>query len=294
MEIVVTGHKGFIGKNIVKRLNSLGHSVIGLDYPEYDLRTCKIPAADAMIHLAANMGGVGFFTEKQFNPILDNMLMDARVIRHCQKHNMRMFYPSSACAYPLTAMNLGLELDELLLDSPYEPDQMYGFEKLFITKLSDYADFDLRVGVLHTIYGEGQEFQGKRAKFIPQICYKFATQKTIEVWGDGKQTRTFLHIDDAVEMILEVFFSDEYFGPVNISSSREVKISEVVKILSKLSGKNEIKYNESKPVGPVRRAVDMNKFYKHYDSRPLINLEKGIEQVFDYVKSYCDSSSVLS
>jgi len=291
MEIVVTGHKGFIGRNIVKRLRSLSHTVITVNG---DLRTCELPIGDGLIHLAANMGGVGFFTSEQFDPILDNMIMDARVLRHCQENDMRLFYPSSACAYPLTAMNMGIELDELLLDAPYEPDQMYGFEKLFITKLSDYSNFDMRVGILHTIYGEGQEFEGKRAKFIPQICYKFATEDEIEVWGDGEQTRTFLHIDDAVEMILEVFFSDEYFGPVNISSNKEVKINDVVKILSNLSGKDNIRYDKSKPVGPVRRAVDMSKFYANYKSRPMISLEKGLEQVFDYVKSYSDSFSVLS
>jgi GDP-D-mannose 3', 5'-epimerase len=294
MEIIITGHKGFIGRNITKRLKAMGHTVIGLSYPDQDLRYCDIPIADGMIHLAANMGGVGFFTSEQFNPILDNMMMDARVIRHCQKNNIRLFYPSSACAYPVTTMNMGIELDESLLDEPFEPDQMYGFEKLFITKLAEYADFDFRVGVLHTIYGKGQEYKGKRAKFIPQICYKFATQNDIEVWGDGKQTRTFLNIYDAVEMILEVFFSEDYFGAVNISSSREIKIDEVISILTKLSGKTNIIYNKNKPTGPTKRAVDMSKFNLHYKTRPIISLEKGLKEVFNYVKNNCDTSSLLS
>lgn len=294
MEIIITGDKGFIGSHISKKLKELGHKVIGLDLPKYDLRTCELPIAEGMIHLSANMGGVGFFTTEQFDPILDNMLMDARVIKHCQKHNIKLFYPSSACAYPLTSMNMGLELDELLLDSPYEPDQMYGFEKLFITKLSEFADFDFRVGVLHSIYGEGQEFTSKRAKFIPQICYKFATQDEIEVWGDGKQTRTFLHIDDAVEMILEVFFSDKYSGPVNISGKREISVSEVVGILSEITDKVNIKYDKSKPTGPTRRAVDMNKFYNNYQTREKITFREGIRRVFNYVKSNCHSTSVLS
>ena len=279
MEIIVTGHKGFIGTNISKRLKQLGHSVKTVDG---DLRTCELPVADGLMHFAANMGGVGFFTSEQFNPILDNMLMDVRVIRHCQKHNMKMFYPSSACAYPLTAMNMGIELDETLLDSPYEPDQMYGFEKLFITKLSEYSDFDLRVGIFHTIYGVGQEYKGKRAKFIPQICYKFKTQDEIEVWGDGEQTRTFLHIDDAVEMILEVFFED-YSGPVNISGSKEVKINDVVKILMGITEKTNVVYNKNKPTGPTRRAVDMSKFKHNYKTRERISLFEGIKGVYDSI-----------
>lgn len=283
MEIIVSGKNGFIGSHICKKLKELGHKVIGLDLPKHDLRSCELPVADGFIHLSANMGGVGFFTSEQFNPILDNLTMDSRVIKHCQKHKIRMFYPSSACAYPLTAMNMGLELDERLLDSPYEPDQMYGFEKLFITKLSEFADFDFRVGILHTIYGEGQEYEGKRAKFVPQICYKFKSQDEIEVWGDGEQTRTFLHIDDAVEMILEVFLSEEYHGAVNISGKKEVKVNDVVKILMGITGKTNINYDKSKPTGPSRRWVDMSKFNKHYNTREKVSLYEGIQRVYESI-----------
>jgi GDP-D-mannose 3', 5'-epimerase len=291
MEIVVTGHEGFIGSHIVKRLKELGHDIILV---KEDLRYCELPIADGFMHFASNMGGVGFFTDEQFNPIVDNALMDSRIIDHCRKNKMRLFYPSSAYAYPTTAMNLGIELDESLLAEPYEPDQMYGLEKLFITRLSEYADFDMRVGILHTIYGENQEFTGKRAKFMAQICYKFATENEIVVWGNGEQTRTFLYISDAVEMILEIFFAKDYFGSVNISSSDEVKIKDVVNILSKYTGKTNIKYDEDKPTGVLKRAVDMRKFNKHYKTRQQVSLEKGTKKLFDYVKSNRNSASLLS
>lgn len=290
MAIIVTGHRGFIGRNILKRLQSMRYKVITIND---DLRYCKLPKADGVIHLASNMGGVGFFTTEQFYPILDNVIMDSRIIEHCRKHKMRLFYPSSACAYPVSTMNTGIKLTEDLLEEPFEPDQMYGLEKLFITKLAEHADFDFRVGVLHTVYGKGQEYESCKAKFLPQICYKFATQNEIEVWGDGEQTRTFLHISDAVEMILEVFFSNNYFGAVNISSSLEIKIKEVINILSELSGKTNIKYNKTKPTGPKRRAVDMNKFNRHYKTRPIINFKEGLSEVFNYVKSNSHTASLL-
>lgn len=291
MEITVTGHEGFIGSHIIKKLKELNHKVVLI---EEDLRYCDLPVTEGFMHFASNMGGVGFFTEEQFNPIVDNAIMDLRVIDHCRKNKIRLFYPSSACAYPTTAMNLGIELEEGLLEAPYEPDQMYGLEKLFITRIGDYADFDMRVGVLHTIYGENQEFTGKRAKVIAQLCYKFATENEIEVWGNGEQTRTFLYITDAVDMILEVFLKDNYFGAVNISSDKEVKIKDVVNILSEYSGKSNIIYDLSKPTGVTKRAVNMSKFYKNYKTRQQISLEEGVKKLFDYVKSNRYSASLLS
>lgn len=291
MEIIVSGHQGFIGSHIVEELKKTKHQVITLNY---DLRFCELPIGNAWIHLASNMGGIGFFTDEQFEPIIDNTMMDIRIIEHCRKYKMRLLYPSSACAYSLDDMNNGVGLYEQLLNPPYNPDQMYGFEKLFITKLAQYADFDFRVAVLHTIYGERQEFMGKKAKFVPQMCYKFLTQDQIDVWGSGNQTRTFLHVKDAVKMMLEIFFAEKYYGEVNISGEQEVKIKDVVKILSNYTGKKNIKYDLSKPEGPTRRAVNLDKFNKHYTTRPTIDLETGVKNLFDYVKSNCNITSVLS
>jgi len=283
MEIVVTGSNGFIGRAITKKLKELGFKVIELDLPNFDLRYCSLPIADAYIHLAANMGGIGFFSSEQFNPILDNMMIDSRIIDHCRKNKIKLLYASSACAYSMEAMNSGLELSEEMLAAPYDPDQMYGFEKLFVTKLAEHADFDFRVCVFHTIYGENQAYLGQRAKFIPQICYKYLTQEVVDVWGDGEQTRTFLYIEDAVEMILEVFFAKNYYGAVNISGQNEVSVNDVIKILAESIGKKKIVYQLDKPVGPKRRRADLTKFFKHYKSREKFSLEQGIEKVIKYI-----------
>jgi GDP-D-mannose 3',5'-epimerase len=280
MKVAITGHRGFIGSHVVRRLEMMGHEVVRI---EGDLRVVALPVTEGFLHFAAKMGGVGFFSTQQFAPIVDNLLMDARVIHHCREHGSKLLFPSSACAYPVRMMEEGVPLSEDLLDAPADPDQMYGMEKLCITRLAQHADFDFRVAILHTIYGEGQDFNGSRAKFPPQICYKFATANTVEVWGDGSQTRTFLHIDDATEMLLEIFFREKYFGPVNVSHPREVSVREVVDTLSAHTGKTDIFFDTTKPTGPMRRPVDNTKYYSHYAWRPQVEIADGFTRLYEHI-----------
>jgi GDP-D-mannose 3',5'-epimerase len=288
MRLAVTGHRGFIGEHVASRLESAGHDVLRV---EGDLRTTTLPEADGYFHFAAKMGGVGFFSQNQFEPILDNALMDARVISHCRAHGIRLFYPSSACAYPVNLMEAGVPLHESLLTAPADPDQMYGVEKYFITRLAAHADFDLRVGILHTIYGEGQAWSGDRVKFPPQICYKFCRPEPIEVWGNGSQTRTFLYIDDAVNMILEIFFAESYRGPVNVSHPAEVSVREVVEILSEFTGRSDYHFNEQKPTGPSRRTVDTSKFCSNYSTRARIDTRAGFVRLYRAIKAQATETS---
>jgi nucleoside-diphosphate-sugar epimerase len=288
VKIAVTGHRGFIGSHVARRLEALGHDVLRVDG---DLREVALPVADGFFHFAAKMGGVGFFSAQQFEPILDNVLMDARVIEHCRENGIRLLYPSSACAYPVRLMEEGVPLSEDLIDAPAEPDQMYGLEKLFITRLSEHSDFDFRVAILHTIYGEGQDYVGDRVKFPPQICYKFATADTIEVWGNGHQTRTFLHIDDATEMLLEIFLDEHYHGPVNVSHPAEVSVRDVIEVLSAHTGKHDIVYDSTKPTGPLRRTVDNSKFYSHYSWRPRVDTAEGFTRLYDHILQQVGSAS---
>ncbi len=282
MDIAITGHRGFVGSHVARKLELAGHKVVRV---EGDVRTVKLPYADGFIHFAAKMGGVGYFSTQQFSPIVDNALMDARILHHCRETGAKLLYPSSACAYPVPLMEQGIALSEDMLDSPAEPDQMYGMEKLFITRLADHADFDVRVAVLHTVYGEGQDYHGNRVKFPPQICYKFANPEPIEVWGNGNQTRTFLHIDDAVEMLLEMFFSDDYFGPVNVSHPDEVSVRDVVAVLSEHTGRTDISYDATKPTGPLRRPVNNDKFCSHYSWRPKVGIREGFTRLYEHIAS---------
>jgi nucleoside-diphosphate-sugar epimerase len=166
-----------------------------------------------------------------------------------------------------------------------DPDQMYGLEKLFITRLSKYSDFDFRVVILHTIYGEGQKSTCDKAKFPPQICQKFIDNEPIVVWGDGSQTRTFLHISDAVKMIGEVILSEKYIEPVNISHPEEVSIAQIVDILREHTGRTDISFDITKPTGPKRRPVDMSLFNSIYKTRAMAGVKDGFIKLYEYLKN---------
>jgi nucleoside-diphosphate-sugar epimerase len=281
MRIAITGYRGFIGSAVSESLKFLGHDVI---HVEGDLKYANLPLADGYMHFAAKMGGVEFFNSNQFDPILENISIDSRIINHCKKNSIRLFYPSSACIYPVHLMNKGELLTEDMIWGLSDPDQMYGFEKLFITRLANYSDFDMRVGILHTIYGDGQSFLGNRAKFPPQICHKFCLNEPVEVWGNGFQTRTFLNINDAVQMINEVFLADYYNGPVNISHPDEVSVKSIVDLLSKYTSRFDVFYNVDKPVGPVRRPVSMKKYNSIYKYRPKTDYSLGFVSLYESIK----------
>jgi len=236
----------------------------------------------------ASMGGIGFFSQQHYYPALDNFTIDINLLRAAEANGVkRIFYPSSACAYPVYRMNEGALLSEKMLSEPADPDQMYGWQKLTMLKLLEYSPLDCRVGLLHTIYGPGQSYKGIKAKFPPQIAYKaIVAQKSheISVWGNGKQTRTFLYINDAVRKIYEVMNKKKYFGPVNIGSSKEVTVNEVVEICCQiLNIKPKIIHDLDKPVGPLRRRCSNRKFNQHYKTGEETSLKEGFRRIINHI-----------
>lgn len=275
MVYAVTGYNGLIGSHMVEYLEGMGHRVIKVDCDVKDYRELGhfIGGVDGVFHFAANMGGVGYNTANQLVPPIDNLTMDINIIRFCMEHDIKFLYPSSACVYPVHRMDIPLY--EGLLDEPALPDKAYGLEKYAVTMLLRNCP-QARVAILHTIYGE-QLYVPEKAKFPLQICYKFAHDNPVEVWGDGSQIRTFLHVKDAVKMIYEVFESD-YYGEVNISHDKPCSVKHIADVLSKESGKG-VKYIDG-PTGPIIRTADMTKFFKYYNTRPAISVEDGFISLY--------------
>ena len=292
IKILVTGASGFLGSHMMHFLGEKGYSVFTSmgDLRSYNTALQETKGMDWVFHFAADMGGIGYFSKENYRPPINNLTIDLNVLRACEQNGIkRLFYPSSACAYPLGKMNQGVPLFEEMLDLPAVPDQMYGWEKLTMTKLLRGSKI-ARVGILHTIYGEGQEYEGRKAKFPPQMAYKVLRAKKtgkLEVWGDGRQTRTFLYVSDAIEKIYEVM-SRPYHGEVNIGSDLECSIMDVVGICSKILNINkiDIEFNSNKPTGPTRRRCDNTKFNTHYKYRDKVSLEQGFERLINYIQSY--------
>ena len=291
MKMLITGYKGFIGSKMRAYLfkkHGIAYDSDG-DLRDYSVALRETEGMDYVFHFSCDMGGIGYFSKENYYPPLNNYLIDINILRACEQNKVkRIFYPASACAYPLYSMETGQPLAEWMLNLPAKPDQMYGWEKLSMIKLMKKSKMDIRIGVLHTIYGEGQEYKGDKAKFPPQMAFKtLQAIKTneIEVWGDGYQTRTFLHINDAIEKIYEVMITDKYDGEVNIGSDKEVSIREVVKLCCDiLKIKPIISFIGKKPVGPKRRLCSNEKFNKMYKTREKVDLKTGFTRIINYIK----------
>lgn len=311
--ITVTGATGFIGCQMVSFLKKKGHTVravirkhndltreqyekadevLLLNLKSYDDALRAVDSVDGIFHFAANMGGVGFFSTHNYEPFMDNMTIDMNMLRAGQEKKIkRFFYPASACAYPIHIQATEEVTPRLREDMliPANADQMYGWEKFIMILLAKGAPIDVRVGILNTIFGEYQEWKGERAKFPPSIVYKViqakSNKKPITIWGNGKQTRTFLYIEDALEKMYEVMMHDKYFGEVNIASDDIVTVQECADWCCEIAGiKPKYRYDLSKPSGVLARGIDNTKFYKHYKYRDHYGTKDGFRRLYNWME----------
>jgi len=330
---LVLGAGGFIGSHLVKRLKSEGFWVRGVDlkYPEHwetvaddfvigDLRDPqvvsrvmfapnqtslddKINSFDEVYQLAADMGGAGYiFTgENDANVMHNSALINLNVTHEAVKKSVkRIFYSSSACMYPehnqLDPNNPNCEESSAY---PANPDSEYGWEKLFSERLflafnRNYG-LDVRVARFHNIFGPMGTWDGGKEKAPAAMCRKAAeSNREIEVWGDGLQTRSFLYIDECIEMVLRFMRQDNFLGPVNIGSEEMVTINQLAQMalniankgsyIKNIEGKEFIdKYGFKCPVGVRGRNSD-NKLYKEQIGwEPTQPLYEGMKKAFEWI-----------
>jgi GDP-D-mannose 3',5'-epimerase len=258
---------------------------------------------DEVYQLAADMGGAGYiFTgENDANVMHNSALINLNVVHEAAKKSVkRVFYSSSACMYPehnqLDPNNPNCEESSAY---PANPDSEYGWEKLFSERLflafNRNYKLDVRVARFHNIFGPMGTWNGGKEKAPAAMCRKAAEgNNEIEVWGDGLQTRSFLYIDECVEMILRFMRQDQFLGPVNIGSEEMVTINQLAEMAIKASGKNiaikniegeefKAKYGFKCPVGVRGRNSD-NKLYKEKIGwEPTQPLYEGIVKTFNWI-----------
>lgn len=310
-KVLVTGAGGFIGHHLVKFLKSRGYWARGVDIkkPEFERTLADqfllldltnkdncLKATKGMEHvynLAANMGGVGFIETVHAQLMHDNVLIDTNMLEAAKENAaQRFFYSSSACIYPIYKQkkrkNPGLKESDAY---PANPDNSYGWEKLFTERLcfDYYQDHGLetRVARFHNVYGPLGAWEGGREKAPAAICRKVALAKnedTIEVWGDGSQTRSFCYIDDCLEGIYRLMMSD-IRQPINIGSTQLVSINELIDIVAKIAKKKiDKKYDLSKPQGVRGRNSDNTLIKRLFHWEPSISLEKGLKPTYEWIK----------
>jgi len=310
--ILVTGAGGFIGHHLIKYLKSRGYWVRGVDLklPEYeessadefdilDLRrrdNCLVATKriDHVYNLAADMGGIGYITAYLADIARNNILINTHMLEAAQINNVqRFFYSSSACIYP-SYMQTSSDVTPLKESDAYpaDPEEGYGWEKLFAEKMCQYYtnDYGLetRVARFHNVYGPLGTYDGGKEKAPAAICRKIANahdEDEIEVWGDGEQTRSFMYIDDCTEGIYRIMQSD-ISNPLNLGMDVMVSINQLVDIISSISGKKITKKHDlTKPQGVRGRNSDNSLLNTLLEWEPTVSLSDGLETTYFWIEN---------
>jgi len=308
--VLVTGSGGFIGHHLVKYLVDKGYWVRGVDIkePEFeptaanefillDLRfedNCLTATKDVdhVYNLAADMGGIGYITASHADIARNNILINANMLEGSRTNNVEKFlYSSSACVYP---MYLQTEADVTPLKEedayPADPEEGYGWEKLFAEKLCQYYledhGLETRVVRFHNVYGHLGTYDGGKEKAPAALSRKIALAKDtdeIEVWGDGEQTRSFMHVDDCVEGIYRLLQSD-YNKPLNLGRDRMVTINELIDIIANIAEKTITRRHDlTKPQGVRGRNSDNTLLNQVLGWEPSITLEEGLIPTYEWI-----------
>jgi GDP-D-mannose 3',5'-epimerase len=318
MKIMVTGAGGFIGHHLVKRLKAEGHFVRGIDikHPDFersaadefwirDLR--QMPAAthafngeaygvrdfDEVYNLAADMGGIGYITQYLADIARNNILINVNMLEAAKDFKVgRYLYTSSACVYNQDKQR-DANVTPLKEEDAYPalPEPGYGWEKLFAEQMCEYYakdhGLDIRVVRFHNVYGPLGTYDGGKEKSPAAICRKVALAQDggeIEIWGDGQQTRSYMHIDDCVEGLIRLMASG-YQKPLNLGTDELVTVDGLVDIVSKIAGKTLVKrHDPSKPQGVRGRNSDNSLLREILGWEPKTTLADGLVPTYEWIK----------
>lgn len=309
-KILVTGAGGFIGHHLVKRLKADGYWVRGVDIksPEFepsaadefivsDLRSFEscVQATDRVedvYQLAADMGGIGYITANHAILTRNNVLINSHMLEAARISGVsRYLYTSSACVYPsflqLEENVTPLKEDEAI---PADPEKGYGWEKLFAEQLTTYyheeQGLDVRIVRFHNIYGPLGTYEGGKEKAPAAIMRKLSEAEddsTIEVWGDGEQSRSFCFIDDCIDGLLRIMASG-YTRPINLGTDELVTINDLVDFVCEVAGKNTKKRHDlSKPQGVRGRNSDNSLLRDILNWEPNVGLRDGIGRTYPWI-----------
>ena len=310
MKILILGSSGFIGSNLVKRLKNEGHFVVGSDIqePKYvkpniflkaDLREPKIVRAifngiddkgnemkfDRVYQLAADMGGAGFiFSGDNDAEVMHNSAMiNLNVAYYATQAGVKqLFYSSSVCAYSPDQVKQKIKEEAIY---PANPDSNYGWEKIFSERLYEAfhknKGLNIRIARFNNCFGPYCAWDGGREKSPAAICRKALTQDPVEIWGDGKQVREFIYIDDLLDAI-EVIMKNPYQGPINIGPDESYTIDEMVRMVTD----KKIKHIDG-PIGLQVRLTDNTKI-KSLGWSPKISVKDGMLKLKEWIQSQID------
>lgn len=312
---LITGAAGFIGSNLAKKLLDEGKQVIlvddfsrgdrlnlldlgiesechNVDLTNRDKLSELMVGVDTVFHLAARVGSVEYLHGSNMAELLTlqtNLAIDANVFKACLKENVKkIIYASSISVYPVAKqhhLNAVFSEDNI---QPISPEGGYGWAKFMAEiELGWMRNIDIGIARIFNIYGENAAL-GETAQVIPALICKaiLYPKEEFVVWGDGDQTRDLLYVADCVKALLKL--EEKASNPpiiVNIGSGQAVSIKKVVEKIIKLSGKNpRVRYDVTKPVGPVSRTADISRARALLQWQPETSLDTGLARTYSYVE----------
>ena len=313
-KILVAGGGGFIGGHLAKTLVNRGHEVRVVDVKPLDQWYQKIEGAenivanleekeacysasegcDEVYNLACNMGGMGFIENNKALCML-SILINTHLLMAAKEFNIKKYlYSSSACVY---AADKQTETEIMALKEtdayPAMPEDGYGWEKLFSERMCKHfeEDFGMQVRVVrfHNVYGPDGTWRGGREKAPAALCRKIIEAKksgdlTIEVWGDGAQTRSFMYIDDCITGLDKLMESD-YSDPINLGRSEMVSINGLIDIISEIAGVNvEKNHDLNAPQGVRGRNSDNTLILDKLEWEPEVDLKTGLAKTYAWIE----------
>ena len=317
MRVLVAGAGGFIGGHLVKRLLDEGHYVIAADkkpkhlwwqchdtalnYYLYDLSLADRCASlmcgvDHVYNLAADMGGIGFIETHKADCMLSVLINTHLLMAAVAANVQRYFYASSACVYHASLQNhhhaVKLSEADAYFDGGAMPEDGYGWEKLFSERMCRHfwedKGIETRVARFHNVYGPHGSWCDGREKAPAAICRKVAeavrdNKKSIEVWGDGTQTRSFMYVDDCVDGIRQIMESD-IREPINLGSSELVSVNQLVDATADIAGVWLARdYNLDAPKGVAGRNSDNSLIQARLGWQPSTSLREGLGRTYPWI-----------
>ena len=316
MKYLICGAGGFIGGHLVKDLMNEGHEVVcadikpiqfwfqlfeenknySLDLKEYENCLKVTEGVDLIYNMACNMGGMGFIENNKADCML-SVLINTNLLRASLVHKIKKyFFSSSACVYNGTKQEKifikGLKESDAY---PAEPEDGYGWEKLFSERMCRHftEDFGLETRVIryHNVYGPLGTYDGGRDKAPAALSRKIAlakmnNEKEIEVWGDGKQTRSFMYIDDCLIGTKKIFNSD-LKDVYNLGSDEQVSINQMIDVIEEIADYKVVrKYLLDKPLGVRGRSSDNTKIQADLNWAPSITLKDGLKKTYKWIENH--------
>lgn len=322
MKVLIAGAGGFIGGHLTQKLESEGFDVVAVDIKSKEEWFILPKNSDANIadlrlldsatkyskdvswvfNLACDMGGMGFI-ESNKAKCMESVLINTHLLQSARTNQVeKFFFSSSACVYASFHQNsLNIQPLKEVDAYPADPEDGYGWEKLFSERMCRHFEEDYgiqtRVARYHNVYGPFGTYHGGREKVPAAACRKIINAVNegnyeIEIWGDGKQLRSFTYIDDCIEGTLKLMNSN-FSEPLNIGSSQMISINDLYKTIIEVKGLEEnkfnFKHNLEAPQGVRGRSSDNKKCIEILKWEPNVSFSSGIEKTYDWIQKEINS-----